>query len=148
MTVASAGSRSIRAHGGDVSVAKDHGLIVLRRRARAVNHANVGDCHHRRIDFDELLNGPAHWGRCAMAIPPATSRHRATRTERNIRDIVVGRVSACSTAPVRLDPSAFSTSRLSSLIGSGLSSTCSRNTVSLFGHTPQPFFTTMSAADC
>ena len=41
-----------------------------------------------------------------------------------------------------------STSRRSSLIGSGLSSTCSRSTVSLCSQTPQFFLTMRSAADC
>src|SRR5439155_12673638 len=42
----------------------------------------------------------------------------------------------------------ISTSRLSSLIGSGLSSTCRRSTTSLWSHTPQFFFTITMAADC
>src|SRR5262249_19721242 len=46
------------------------------------------------------------------------------------------------------DATDFSTSRRSSLIGSGLSSTCRRSTVSLCSQTPQSFFTTINAADC
>ena len=42
----------------------------------------------------------------------------------------------------------ISTSRFSSLIGSGLSSTCSRRIVSLCSQTPQFFFTITIAADC
>ena len=42
----------------------------------------------------------------------------------------------------------LSTIRFSSLIGSGLSSTCSRSTVSLCSQTPQSFLTITSAADC
>src|SRR5207248_9679485 len=42
----------------------------------------------------------------------------------------------------------LSTMRRSSLIGSALSSTCSRRIVSLCSHTPQSFLTMTSAADC
>ncbi len=82
-------------------------------------------------DFDVVAREPGRRvvrGRAPPSLSPATSPRAAAPSSRR------------SFQP--------STSRRSSLIGSALSSTCSRMTTSLFSHTPWPFPTMRIAADC